>query len=325
MESKIETYIESDFIIQLCDEVPDLLSDRFNLWKKLYDIISEKSILLIDSKEKLAEKKNNPLIINLIKSSKTGGSEIIEYPELFERINDDERTISETVNASSIFYLSKSNLTNKCGFFISNFEECYQKFSLINKEIEPVTISKGKNNQFESWNKFFENIPPLNAIIIADNYLLDNTELYDKNLFAIIDALVPVHRIDETIDISIVVKKDLINYKNKFRIIEDYLNNKNNNFNLSIYLTTIAEPHDRIIVSNYFYVTSGHSLDFFNKKGNISKETTLNFFPIGSIKSIKSFYGEISRLSYFTKVSDVTSQIMVEGSNTNRILDYHRI
>ena len=325
MQGKIETYIESNFIIQLCDDVPDLLSDRFNLWKKLYDIISEKSILLIDSKDKLAEKKNNPLVINLIKSSKTGGSEIIEYPEVFERINDDERTIAETVNASSLFYLSKSNLTNRCGFFISNFEECYQKFSLINKEIEPVTVSKGKNNQFESWNKYFENIPPLNSIIIGDNYLLDKTESYNKNLFAIIDALVPSYRIDETIDISLIVKKDLINCKHKYKLIEEYLNNKNNDFNLSIYLTTISEPHDRIIVSNYFYVTSGHSLELFNKKGNIFKETTLNFVPICSLKSIKSFYDEISRLSDFTKVSDSTSQIMVEGSNTNRILDYHRI
>lgn len=324
MEDKIETYIESSFIVQLCDNVPDLLSDGFNQWKKLYDTISEKSILLIDSKDILAQKKDNPLLLNIIKLSKTGGSKIIEYAEYFDRINNDENTILETVNASAIFYLANSNMNNRCGYLISNFEESYQKFSLINKEIEPTSVSRGKGNQFESWNKYFKNIPPLNTIIIADNYLLDKTESYDKNLFAIIDALIPNYRIDETIDISIIVKKDLINYKKKFNLIEEFLENKNNDFNLSIYLTTINEPHDRIIVSNYFYVTSGHSLDFFNKKGMISKETTLNFIPIGSIKSIKSFYEEISRLSKFTKLSESTSQIMVEGSNTNRILDYHR-
>jgi hypothetical protein len=322
---KIETYVESKFIVNLCENVPDLLNDQFNLWKKLYDTIAKKSILIIDSKDSLRKKKNNPLINYLMKSSKDGGSEIIEYKEHFDRIYNDEKVILETVNASSVFYLTKSNITNQCGFFISNFKECCQKFSLINKEIDPISVSKGKDNQFESWNDYFHNTPPLNSIIIADNYLLDKTESYDKNLFAIIDALVPTYRIDETIDISIIVQIDLLNPEKKFRIIEEHLNNKNNTFNLNIYLTALDKPHDRIIVSNYFYVTSGHSLDFLNSKGNISKETTLNYVTIGSIKSIKSFYEEISRLSEFTRLSESTSQIKVIGNNSNRILDYQRI
>ena len=316
---KIETYADVKFLVDFCSNLPsNVLDNKYYKWAKIFETLSKKCLLIIDSKDNLLKGINNPAIKHLIKLSSSGGSEIIEYEEYFNMIKDDEKVILNINNVSSIFCLSRTKINNRCGFFVSSFEECYKKFSLINTEINPISVSRGKDNQFKSWSNYFNNTPPLNSIIIADNYILDKTETFDKNLFAILDAIVPKYRIDETIDISIIVQKDLTNPEKRYDIIENFLKIKDNNFNLNIHLTPKDKPHDRIIISNYFYVTSGHSLDFFNAKGNINKETTLNYFPICSIKSIKSFYKEISKLSEYTKNNRFI------GNNSNRILDYHR-
>lgn len=316
---KIETYADAQFLVDFCFNLPvDILDNKYYEWAKIFETLSKKCKLIVDSKQKLLKEINNPIINHLVKLSSSGGSEIIEWEEYFNMIKDDEKVILDINNASSIFCLSNTKINNRCGFFISSFEECYQKFSLINREIDPISVSRGKDNQFKSWSNYFNNTPPLNSIIIADNYILDKIETFDKNLFAILDAIVPKYRINETIDISIIVRRDLINPEKRLNIIQDFLKTKDNNFNLNIHLTPRDKPHDRIIISNYFYVTSGHSLDFFNAKGNINKETTLNYFPICSIKSIKSFYKEISKLSEYTKNNRFI------GDNSNRILDYHR-
>lgn len=52
--SRIETYAESKFIINLCKDTPiDEFDDKYLLWRKVYNLISKKSNLLIDSKDKL--------------------------------------------------------------------------------------------------------------------------------------------------------------------------------------------------------------------------------------------------------------------------------
>jgi len=52
--SRIETYAESKFIINLCEDIPiDEFDDKYLLWRKVYNLISKKSNLLIDSKDQL--------------------------------------------------------------------------------------------------------------------------------------------------------------------------------------------------------------------------------------------------------------------------------
>lgn len=317
--SRIETYAESKFIINLCEDIPiDEFDDKYLLWRKVYNLISKKSNLLIDSKDELIKNISNPIIKRLIKISQEGGSNILELKEHFEALNSNEFDIVNTVNPSAIYCFDKTTVDTQHGLFIADSKNYIDKFSKISKEI--VTISIDRNNPVYNniWDKLFKDKPPLNTIIIADNYLLDKPDSFKNNLFAILDALLPVKNIKETIHIALVVKRDVINLQNKYFKISEYLQNKNSNFKLGIYQTPLNAPHDRMIITNYFYLSSGHSFDIVNGKGKINKDTILTYHPIGSNESQTPFNIETKKLSNYTKGCDVV------GDRENRLLDHWR-
>jgi hypothetical protein len=144
--------------------------------------------------------------------------------------------------------------------------------------------------RFDSWNQFKPFIHPLNAIIIVDFYLLswereeDFTNSLNINIVPLLENLLTEASTDVPVDISFVSEfKDRPPKKqservNKSRQLLDAaikkITTKPFSLNLIVhnkqnYPKDFQEFHDRIIITNYFYINCGAGFNIGSKKSGI--------------------------------------------------------
>src|SRR5690606_15500158 len=111
-----------------------------------------------------------------------------------------------------------------------------------------------------------------NAAIIADPYLVNNPKSFEYNLYQLIQSLLPP-TLDRPFHLSFLTRiSNLSKGKEIFQSVEEYLKGLGKNYpiNLGIYLN--ATIHDRTIMTNYYRVHSGHSFEYFNQAGKVTKD-----------------------------------------------------
>jgi hypothetical protein len=153
---------------------------------------------------------------------------------------------------------------------------------VINSLSSKITLKVDKNysiNEFKGWSFLNEISLPINAAIIADNFIMDKPETYEFNIFSIIEKILPEELDNIDFDLAIITKRDLVNPRGKWGKLNTFIKEIRKKYvvNLSIFCTPSDEPHDRDIITNYFRVHSGHSLDYYNKNNRIAKDTTIQF------------------------------------------------
>lgn len=328
---RFETYAESKFIVDLCETKPnDDLSEEFDEWKKIFNIIAKKSNLCIDSKDELYNKySENPIVRNLIKTTQGGGSKLLVDKGRFDKIVSDKLDLKKTSKACPIFCLSESKKNYNTGVFIANSKNYLEEFGKVTRESYSKSVSK--NETEFSWSNLLDNHPPLNSLIIADPYLMKDS-YFDKNLFPILDKLIPNKNFEETFHITLItgsqanVSPNLIN--EKYENIKNFIGSKISDFKLGLYVVDQGRGlgkkfHERILITNYFYITSGKGFNLFNVDETITEDAILTWSSICTSDNLQTRKKELLKLlGYVSKChNNFPSMPQIIGDKQNRLLN----
>lgn len=153
----------------------------------------------------------------------------------------------------------------------------FEKNFIKNKQISNNWDSIFTHNEIESHFKFL--IPKSNAIILNDSYLFSNPERKEnlgiRNLKQSLKVLLPEQSTEE-FHITIITANcnwspDIA--KGKFNELYDYLKN---GFNYPIFLELViwnpskSTNHKRMLVSNYYTVSTDYGFDIFNSENKVN-------------------------------------------------------
>ena len=194
----------------------------------------------------------------------------------------------------------------------------------MTRESYSKSISK-KETKF-SWANLLDNHPPLNSLIIADPYLMKDS-YFDKNLFPILDKLIPNKNFEETFHITLItgsqanVSPNLIN--EKYENIKNFIGTKISDFKLGFYVVPGNIMHDRILITNYFYIASGIGFNLFKRDGTIKSDTVLTWSAICTSDNSQTYKKELLKLhGYVSKChNNFPSTPQIIGDKHNRLLN----
>ena len=336
---KIETYAEEKFILNLFLNVPNHMppNEEHKIWEKVYDIIVSKSILHIDSIEELSllaginpitgkftQDCQNILAKILLKSPYSGGSELKVNKKHFDEIHSDKLNFLKTETPSPIYCLSSPIENINCGIFVTDSRNYLNDFKEIAGDSKPSSINKKKQRSF-NWGDQFLYKPPLNSIIIIDPFLYDNKGTLKKNLFPILELLLPKKKLDETIHITLIAKKTQKYSKEKIaeflKEVKGYIQTKISDFKLGMYITPGSmDLHSRMIITNYFYLKSDRGF-FIITPSNTFKDNDFEFHPLCTNLSFineerKKLAGYVSKCH-----NNIEGEPRQFGDKANRLLD----
>lgn len=289
-----------DFFIKLKESKLDIYGDDSEL-RNLSDfkeILLSKSLLLIDKTEKEIEElsKNDILLKTIIKRSTTGGSEIYSCSEEINKIKSLDSSDCVLHNEPSVIYclsIEKStanDISSKYGVFCFGQHD-YPK--LIEYRKEAKVIKKGQDF---NWENILPQNHPSQFIIIHDNYLIENTTKENcLNFKKIIRSLITNSFKGDFKIVLLHFIEDETLLMNKQKIINEIISDMTVSCHicLSFKKGRKESMHDRDIITNYFWIHSGHTTDI--EKNNIStKETTIHFVDIfNSTDSFLNFQKKI--------------------------------
>ena len=294
---KIWNYCEVEFLLDLFNgPIPSDFDPEKEAWSSLFKLFHSKSELLVDSKSRLLNGVDNPYVKHLIKQSNSGGSRIHEVPTIFEEIREDFSFIKKGSNSESpLYFFAKEPPQDRgYGIVVSHPMKKYETIKRLALDTFSVSVSRTKaSNQLSGWSDLFRNLPPRNSLIIADNYLLKDNAM-DKNLFPILEHCIP-KGLEKTFHLLIIAKPDLHNYKLKCQEISEFIESMDADIDLTIIQ---AEYHSRAIVSNYFYIQSDHSFDFFNNRNQVKKNALVTYKPICCEEDSNWFQSKLIELKH---------------------------
>lgn len=242
-------------------------------------------------------------------------------------------------------YFNPENLSDRWKLY-------YSRRTDINKKTtdDPEILD---DHKFNTWDKFKPFIHPLNAIIIIDFYLLswvredDLRANLDNNILPLLSNLLseasdeipveimlisefkdtPPKKLKERVSISqALIEKELKIRTPKHFLLNIVVHSKSN------YPAHFQEFHDRLIITNYFYIESGSGFNFFSGLGfnrSIKKNTSVKFRSILNIQNVDDAYFDLKQLNIYCKKLEnqpnLPDYVNYCPSKTNRLLNIERL
>jgi hypothetical protein len=308
MEKKPTIYCSLEMLVYVSEMLSlafkDEKAEDIFLWNNWYNLIANKSQLFVDADmNKIEEFANtNSLIKALIKNSsrESQKSKITPMPDFFAEAN-----FNNAYPANSIFLLDKSSeecwrLENECGTMFINKEGLVKKGRLLfSWALYNVTKDTKAIQSFKNWKELQNFKHPFNAMIIVDNYILDEQKSLD-NLKLLLENYLPTelkntdfHLMIITSHQKTIIKKvggktetmEIDKYKLQDKYDKELKNlvqrlDKPYQIITSLIGVSSDKNHDRNIFTNYFWLHSGHGFDYFSAKGEVTNQTNLMIFPI---------------------------------------------
>lgn len=314
---KLPVYCEFEFLenfFNLRNSFSMMDDDSIESWLTMKKVINSRCVLYLNNDSKLRESfDKNPYLKKLIKNSIAGGSEIVNGEYKMEDFKD---------NPIALILMTGQYITNSFHISINQFNWS-SKVNLITRQLTFV-VGSTRNNTFKGWQSVdIWNETPSSGLIIADPYILSH-ELSINNLFQILKNLLPKTTINAPYDISIFIgskNMDIKDVQKKYQKIMDYLQDLDLNYklNLSVHIIQGDKLHDRDILTNYKWIHSGHSFNYYNKNKQINKRTTLDVKSIASIDSNP----HISLIKNFSELAKGTVGIDMIGNGINNLYNIY--
>ncbi|MBK8516558.1 MAG: hypothetical protein IPL55_09845 [Saprospiraceae bacterium] len=290
---KIQTYCQVKFLEVFFNNIPEVSlsemisgSENSKIYIELSSFLYSKACISVDSIAQILSlaQNGNPFFKKLIKASTSGGSEIIDYSKFFNNLLTELQVALNTpANSVHMYYQQNTVLSNsKFGWLTLDNENWQSRFGHLSIKKSYKVDRNNALNQFTGWSVLSSIELPINAAVIVDNYILDKPDHYKNNIFELMRNLLPEGLDHLDFDLAIITKRDLVNPKGKLEILNNFIQNLQLSYSvkITIYCTPADNPHDRDILTNYYRIHSGHSLDYYNKNGNIIKDTTLQIIGL---------------------------------------------
>ena len=265
-ESKIVIYIGRDAlesVIIFDDEYPNL-----------HHIFKSHAVLCIDLSddeldEILSDQESDLATFCLKNDIKT-----VALKDYFTSLKEDKSTISEKPRAMFFFDVSEeeaNSLSSKYGVIIQSEKKINDNILQLSfrRNLDKGQIVAGTNNGWQNLLKD-QKLPPMNSLIISDNYLLQNETkgklVGFENLKMILDSILPLN-LESTFHLLIVApmpqkirpeKADQLN-----GMLKAYLKQiRNYDFQLEFVFNNTIHP--RKIISNYFVIVCDRGFQLFH-------------------------------------------------------------
>jgi hypothetical protein len=330
---RITTYCELDFIDNFLNNIPkaSLLELFINVnndidgFKVLYSLIFKRSNLVINkSKQELATS-DDPFHKMLVRGYTDGYSRLIDLGEAFTNEFDENGELAEFPNhVDSLFLLNKFgvNKIKELGFFSTNVTSNYIKQVQELSYQKKYFVANSVDNDFEGWSCLSRINLPINSAIISDNHILDDSSRYQYNAFSILKNILPPS-LKCSFHLTFIVRHDIPEYTNKAELINDYIKKLNLSYKvmISIFFTAKNAPHDRDIITNYYWIHSGHSFDYYSDKGKINRTTHLEISSILSGSNSDNFIMMNKILNYYKEILLNKEPDYKTTHFTNRLLE----
>jgi hypothetical protein len=246
----------------------------------LYKFIHLNSEVVLDiDKEELIEISNiNP---NFKKLWKEGRLIVTNYPETFYDMEEDEDFFKGMTN--EYFFLNKTEeeckeLESDYGFFFLSKDSVNNKsirffYHQINESVENgQTVTN-------AWNLLAKYFNPCNSMIIRDRFLMQSHDRITNNLKPILNYLLP-EKLNNLIFQLTIYCEEIYDIDNKVALIKEIFNEIRPNYLPPAVNIIKGKPeHERVLISNYYCISSGAGFDLFNN--NIAlNESTITYEPI---------------------------------------------
>lgn len=261
-------------------------NDQFASWKAAYNFLKRSSIYVDASQKDIMEEvTENKRLLNLFQGRSNWHFMGAKFPQL-DKLNIDEHKLF-----FSVFFCSsrskkvREEISSRLGVLILGPNEVKHFAKLIDEK----TFAVAKLRPF-TWNELSltDFASKSNSMIIVDNYILENINLYDKNIKPLLQKLIP-SRIGIEYHITIFTN---LTGKKPFKSQEEAIEKSKNRYNelkkkiqdifvdlkkatYTISVIDSEEFHDRIIITNNAWIDCGSGFDLINENGNTCKRTNI--------------------------------------------------
>lgn len=302
---KLPIYVSLDFLIKFYAEMDKLKKSDKQADENLFVLAMSFSQLLMRAElyfpksdirfKSVLASEDSPRLKNILKNAKN----LKDYESALSNIDNLKTTVQNDPHA--IFLIDEiaeshldtwGNLQNRFGVICFKHSHWKDKAEFL---LNWALFSVGKNlvgSKLPSWKTLEKFRHPCNAMVIAENYILDKKEEIDDNLLPLMDSLLPKEKLDIPFQITFIVQWDgnespQVNKTNLDKIF-NYLKPQieslrtDFNFELQVFCVNKELNHDRNIITNYLWLHSGHSFSYFKNENNTIrtiKDTNLMVFP----------------------------------------------
>jgi len=296
----IKIYIDTDFFYKFVNDEPP--TSQGEVWLSLFNFIFKTNNNIFFN-NKIIKKEDLKRILQ------TTGKKEYKYVEPKKNI------VCDNINQPFIYIFE--NIDNNCyelikknAIFITNiinYNRDWNQFAIHERNV--LQVSKSPNNEFTDWSILSKYIYTSDSLIIVDNYILiEDAPLNFINIRSIFKAFFEIAKKND-----ITNKLQIIIYANFTKIING-IETKPKIFNklikgfsefnddkaelkiIDVGNSNFIKEHDRHLIFNYLYVSSGNTMVYLDKNLKVFSETQIRFQPIINDDTLNSVIAIKKRL-----------------------------
>lgn len=321
MRKRKTIFCKKEFLTKFFESQPSTTFETMNeaqawqAWLKWFYFIKRSDIIIDMSVEKFESLAKGNNFVGILHKDYTGGNCSISFVD-----NIDVEAITAaniTTEQACAFYLIDKDddyckrLSNKLGLIVANCD--------MLKKMEYMFVDNGcsypsPSDSANEWNIIGQTPSAkfTNTVLITDMYILQGKwqDKIENNIRPILNKLLPDNTLQEECQIAIFTGGKYEDYARNAKDQYDSLvtaikqiRDDNFNFSLNIYYGC-SKFHDRTILTNNLYITSGRGFDLFPEKKDDPKGTIIciNYPFFNEGKNIQ--YSE-----YYLQVLDTTKHL----------------
>lgn len=318
MKNKIRIYCDFSCLQEIYEQCHKPIADfkqedKPLIWANLYSLLYEHSEIFVNLtyEELQVLIKEKPFFNDLFKKDKLNA-----VVGNFDKIGKEDEFLLK-IPPQTLFFLDKTpdeckNLEEDFGMLFISKNELVQKAAWL---FQWGLRSEKKGSVNKNWNFLKEFKHPCNSLVLADNYVLKDEKLWAENLLLILKYLLPEKLNKQTFQLTILTDIDERDIEKRFTALEKLIK-----FDYKITCCVIRTPdiHDRNIITNYAWLSSGYGFTLFSAK-KVTKSTTLNFLPITYLHTDYPKYHSIKPTTNetFSFVSELVKGLLEDYKEIN--------
>lgn len=289
--SQFTTYVDRAFLRKYVRHKPGsdvmIYSEEDRLWQSIFLFLNRHTQVILEAD--IEDVRSDPSLKWLVSGGRT--RHVTCNKKIFRSIADPD--FQHDLGPHTIFLLENSSVDNDrlqalYGFLFIRFNRLYSVWRWF-AESSLIDVSDAAEVPFD-WTCLKERAQILNACIICDKYIFgeDYKTSIRRNLGALIVSLLPEESQQQAIEVMIVTdvrgrcgsegssSHDMLNE------LHQYISAIRPGLRVDLSIANYGgKGHkDRCIFTNYGFFTCNDTFNFFNQKGNLSKETTITFHPL---------------------------------------------
>lgn len=327
-------YCELNFLREFVRTIPqpNLLGDddKYLSWKKVYQLLKNNLVIFdkLISEEELIELKTKKDFDLACMAMWPIIRDNTELSNSFHLLRENYYNQLTNHQLQSIYLMilnqrKKQEIAQSTGILILGKSDIERYNSLFADRSINLEIGTKKYKDWSDLN-YPEAIKTSNCLVIVDNYILKDTKKFERNIFSLLNVVLPFQTSVEY-NISIYVELNCLS-ESFMQLRYDFINSKIHelrpylNYTLEI-LDACGRFHDRKLITNNIYIRSGEGFDIFPLRKSTDVDIVFPFMDSSKYKDDEKSYNtlieELRSLDYCNRYG---KHVWKENDSKNRLL-----